>query len=219
MPDNKTRILLVCANPRGTDPLRTATEDRTLRESIQLSPNRDQFEIETLNASTIDDLRRALLRKSFNVVHFSGHGTHTGLVFEDTLGNLMVPRSDALAELLQRRKVQVALLNACYSLSVGRIAAIGVDFTIAATGPISDPGAIEFARGFYDALGAGNDVPDAYAEGMSAARLKGYDIDSILLRQGDEFTSTDRPPEPVFGLKFVTSMTRVSPSQWPREPY
>lgn len=189
MPNERTRILLVCANPRGTDPLRTAEEDRTLRESIQLSPKRDHFEVETLNAATIDDLRRALLRKSFDVVHFSGHGTQTGLVFEDTLGKLMVPQSAALAELLQRRKVRVALLNACYSLSVGKIAAIGMDYTVASTGPISDPGAIEFTRGFYDALGAGTDVPDAYAEGMSAARLKGFDVDAVLLRQGEEYIS------------------------------
>lgn len=184
---SKTNVLLVCANPRGTDPLRTAEEDRTLRESLRLSPNRDDFEVETLNAATIDDLRRALLRKPFAVVHFSGHGTHGGLIFEDAQGKLMVPPSAALADLLHRRGVQVALLNACYSLSVGKISAIGIDYTIASTGPISDPGAIEFARGFYDALGAGCDVPDAYAEGISAAKLKGLEVDSVLLRKGEEF--------------------------------
>lgn len=186
-PMSKTNVLLVCANPRGTDPLRTAEEDRTLRESLRLSPNRDDFQVKTLNAATIDDLRRALLWKPFQVVHFSGHGTQGGLVFEDAQGKLIVPQSAALAELLQRRGVRVALLNACYSLSVGKMSAIGLDFTIASSGPISDPGAIEFARGFYDALGAGNSVPDAYAEGMSAARLKGFDVDTILLRKGEEY--------------------------------
>lgn len=187
MKPGMTNILLVCANPRGSDPLRTAEEDRTLRESLRLSPNRDSFDVETLNAATIDDLRRALLRKPFNVVHFSGHGTQGGLVFEDAQGNLMVPQSLALAELLQRRGVRVALLNACYSLSVGKISALGLDYTVASTGPISDPGAIEFARGFYDAIGAGTDVPDAYAEGLSSARLKGLSIDAVLLRQGEEY--------------------------------
>jgi hypothetical protein len=188
MKPGTTNILLVCANPRGSDPLRTAEEDRTLRESLRLSPNRDAFQVETLNAATIDDLRRALLRKPFHVVHFSGHGTQGGLVFEDAQGNLMVPQSAALADLLQRRGVKVALLNACYSLSVGTITALGLDYTVASTGPISDPGAIEFARGFYDAIGAGTDVPDAYAEGLSAARLKGLDIDAVLLRQGEHYS-------------------------------
>lgn len=199
MKPGKTNILLVCANPRGSDPLRTAEEDRTLRESLRLSPNRDAFEVETLNAATIDDLRRALLRKQFQVVHFSGHGTQGGLVFEDVQGNLMVPQSSALAELLQRRGVRVALLNACYSLSVGKIAALGLDYTVASSGPISDPGAIEFARGFYDAIGAGTGVPDAYEEGLSTAKLKGLSIDAVLLRQGDEYVpeaGSSSPPEP-----------------------
>lgn len=189
-----TNILLVCANPRSTDRVRTDQEDRTLRESLRLSPNRNTFDVQTLNAASIDDLRHALLWKQFDIVHFSGHGTHSGLVFEDAEGKLMVPESAALAELLHRRKVRVALLNACYSLSVGRIAAIGLDYTIASTGPISDPGAIEFTRGFYDALGAGLDVPDAYAEGMSAAQLKDLKIDAILLKKEAVFSSSSVVP-------------------------
>ena len=182
----RARILLVCANPRGADPLRTSEEDRTLRESVRLSPNREQIEIETLNAATIDDLRRALLRTQFDVVHFSGHGTKSGLVFEDSSGKLMVPSSAALAELLERRRVKIVLLNACYSLSVGKITSMGLDYTIASTGPIADPAAIEFTRGFYDALGAGTSVPDAYQEGISTVKLKGLTIDSILLARGEE---------------------------------
>jgi len=185
------RVLLVCANPRGTDPLRTAEEDRTLRESIQLSPNRGKIQVDTLNAATIDDLRRALLKNKYDVVHFSGHGTNTGLVFEDVNGKLMVPSSSALSELLARRDVKTAVLNACYSLSVGKIASIGLDYTVASTGPISDPAAIEFTRGFYDALGAGLSVPDSFDEGLSSAKLKNLRIDSILLRRGEEYI----PPE------------------------
>jgi hypothetical protein len=187
MPKEITRILLVCANPRGTDPLRTAEEDRTLRESVQLSANRDYIEVETLNAATVDDLRRALLRKSFDIVHFSGHGTQTGLVFEDSAGKLMVPPASALAEFLARRNVKVALLNACYSLSVGKITAIGLEYTIASSGAISDPGAIEFTRGFYDALGAGTTVPEAYEEGMLAVKLKNLILDTVILKHGEEY--------------------------------
>lgn len=199
----KTNILLVCATPRGTDPLRTTEEDRTLRESLRLSPHRDDFEVQTLNAATIDDLRRALLWKQFDIVQFSGHGTHTGLVFEDAQGKLMVPSSVAIAELLQRRGVRIAVLNACYSLSVGTIAAIGLDHTIASTGPISDPGAIEFTRGFYDALGAKVSVTEAYAEGVSAARLKGFEVDTVLLNKGEEYSPPQRRSAPSVGPRAV----------------
>ncbi|WP_433824961.1 CHAT domain-containing protein [Actinoplanes sp. CA-015351] len=181
----RMRILLACANPRGSVPLRTGAEDRTLRQSIKLSAERDRIDIETLNAVTIDDLRRALLGKQFDIVHFSGHGTRQGLVFEDDAGQLFQPSSTALAELLARRKIKVAVLNACYSLSVGRISAIGTEYTIASDGPLSDPAAIEFTRGFYDALGAGLAVPDAFEEGKGTAALKGLTYDAILLNRGE----------------------------------
>lgn len=143
------------------------------------------------------------------MVHFSGHGTQGGLIFEDAQGKLMVPHSAALAELLHRRGVRVALLNACYSLSVGEISAIGLDYTVASTGPISDPGAIEFARGFYDALGAGYDVPEAYAEGMSAARLKGLDVDAVLLRKGEKIVSSRESTTPATSRSTSTTATRT----------
>ncbi|SNR72626.1 CHAT domain-containing protein [Actinoplanes regularis] len=183
----RLNILLACANPRGSEALRTGEEDRTLRQSIRLSAERDRIDIETLNAVTIDDLRRALLNRRFDIVHFSGHGTRRGLVFEDDAGRIFQPPSSALAELFARRGIKVAVLNACYSLSVGRISAIGTEFTIATDGPLSDPAAIEFTRGFYDALGAGRDVPDAYAEGKGAAALKGLTFTAILLRRGEQY--------------------------------
>lgn len=207
--ETTTRILLVCANPRGSNPLRTGEEDRTLRESIQLSPHRARIEIQTLNAATVDDLRRALLWSKFDVVHFSGHGTNRGLVFEDAQGALMVPSSFALAKLLAARGVKVSLLNACYSLSVGKITAIGLDYTIASSGPISDPAAIEFARGFYDALGANASVPDAYEEGVLAAELKSLRLDAILLKRGEEYS----PPPAVAGRRDLELRTST---EYPR---
>jgi hypothetical protein len=47
-----TRVLLVCANPRGTDAIRLGEEDRTLRECIRLSPHRDRIKVETIQAAT-----------------------------------------------------------------------------------------------------------------------------------------------------------------------
>jgi len=191
-------VLLVCANPRGTDPLRTAEEERVLKEAIRLSPHRDRISITVLNAATIDDVRRELLRHSFQVVHFSGHGTNSGLVFEDASGRLMVPDSAALAELLQRRGASTALLNACYSLATGSFTSVGLDYTIAMEGSIADDAAIEFTRGFYDAVGAGLTIPEAYDEGLSCARLKHMAPNAILLRRGEVHvpnTSVDRQQE------------------------
>ncbi|MEV6342851.1 CHAT domain-containing protein [Actinoplanes sp. NPDC051851] len=187
----KLNILLACANPRGSKDLRLGEEDRTLRESIKLSAGRDRITIETLNAVTVDDLRRALMATRFDVVHFSGHGAPDGrLAFEDAVGNLFEPPTAALAQLFARRGIRVAVLNACYSLSVDSITGIGTEYTIASDGPLADPAAIEFTRGFYDALGHGLEVPDAFEEGRDAAALKGQTFTGILLRAGERHVAS-----------------------------
>jgi hypothetical protein len=67
-------------------------------------------------------------------------------------------------------------LNACYSLTTGALtSSLGVPYTIAMEGPISDPAAIEFSRGFYDAIGAGKGISFAYEEGCGRVALKGLD--------------------------------------------
>lgn len=185
-----TNVLLVCANPRGTDSLRLSEEERTLKEAIRLSKHPDSIKVTVLNAATIDDLRRELLRARFDVVHFSGHGTRSGLVFEDTDGRLMVPDSAALAEMLERRGIKAAVLNACYSLTTGSFGSLALDYTIAMEGPIADKSAIEFSRGFYDAIGAGLDVVEAYSEGLSCCKLKRLSLSAVLLRRGAAIAAT-----------------------------
>lgn len=183
---NKIRTLLVCANPRGTDPLRTDREERVLKESIQLSDYRELIDVDVLKAATIDDLRRALLRSnySYNIVHFSGHGTRHGLLFEDDNGRIAVPRTDALARLLAKHNVETAILNACYSLDIGETALIGTKYTIVMDGPIDDRAAIEFSRGFYDGIGAGKNILKSFKEGIDCVELKNLIISAVLLPDG-----------------------------------
>ena len=69
-----------------------------------------------------------------------------------------------------------SLLNACYTSILGRYTvALGIPYVIAMSGPIDDRAAIEFSRGFYDAIGADLDIERAYAEGLSAVRFAGLD--------------------------------------------
>lgn len=167
------RILVVLANPKGTDTLRLDAEARAIRESVALSPNRDGIELRLLSAATIDDVRRALLSFPCEIIHFSGHGTDGGLVLEDNLGAAKIVRPEALAELLVAHAppLSCAVLNACYGDTTGYPASDGVPYTVLSGGSIADPDAIEFSKGFYDAIGAGKDVPFAYQEGCRTIAL------------------------------------------------
>jgi len=170
---SKVNVLVILANPKGTSPLRLGAEDRAIRQSIRLSRYRDNISLTIIHAATVHDLRRALLDQEFHIVHISGHGGEDGLILEDDLGQRYTVPPQALADLFRAYSppIRCVILNACYSIAQGQLTSLGVPYTIAMEGPISDEAAIEFARGFYDALGAGRDIEFAYEEGCRTVKL------------------------------------------------
>lgn len=190
----KISILAVLANPKGTDQLRLAEEDRVLHECIQLSKYRDNFYLVVKHAATIHDLRRTLLEHEFQIIHFSGHGTTQGLAFENEVGEAHVVPPIALAQLLSTYSppVESVILNACFSEDQGQLVSLGVPYTIAMTAAISDKAAIEFTRGYYDAVGAGKDIIFAFEEGCRAIKLSGLSNDAAPVFLKGTKISTNR---------------------------
>jgi hypothetical protein len=174
--DAKTNILIVFANPKGSDPLRLGEEDRTIRECIKRSKNRENLHERIIHAARINDVQRELIERDYHIVQFSGHGTPSGsLAFEDESGQAKLVPQQALANLLSAfSSIECVILNSCYSVKQGQIIVLGVPFTIAMDGSISDDAARHFTRGFYDALGAGRDYHFAYKMGCNAIELEGH---------------------------------------------
>lgn len=89
----------------------------------------------------------------------------------------------ALAEFISAYSppIECVILNACYSRSLGELPSMDVPFTIVSEGAISDSGAREFSRGFYDAVGAGKSIEFAYMEGCRSMKLTGYPFSEVPL--------------------------------------
>jgi hypothetical protein len=171
-----TRILILSANPKDTNRLRLDEEIREIEEGLRRTKHREQFEIVSRWAVRPEDLRRALLDYEPQIVHFSGHGLgDQGLALENHTGNIQPVSSEALAGLfsLFKNKVQCVVLNACYSDVQADAIHREIDYVVGMTQPIGDRAAIEFAIGFYDALGAGRSIEDAFKFGCNAMALKG----------------------------------------------
>ncbi len=62
-------VVLVFANPVTTGRLRLDTEAREIQQSIERSKYRDNITLVPMQATTIKDLRRALLDKAFQIIH------------------------------------------------------------------------------------------------------------------------------------------------------
>ena len=176
--NKKVKILVVSANPETTRPLRLEQEKRDIEDALIASPLRDFFEIDTLHAARLSDLRRKLVdpKSTPNILHFCGHGSGAkGLVFEDHDGKAKHVQGESLANFLSlfSDSLMCVVLNACYSEAQANEIKEHVDCVIGMEERIGDKSAIAFAVAFYEALFAGRPYQFAYDYACSAIKLDG----------------------------------------------
>ncbi len=174
-------ILFVPCNPASQGkPLNLLTEQRAIKEALKLGVNSCRFQFEDLPAATTSDLRRTLLSKDFDIIHFSGHADSRSLVFVDDRNSPVDVAIEVIATLVREYpSVKCVVLNACESAKALTVPISPV--TIGMDEAIPDDTAIEFSRGFYDALAAGKEVKRAYSEGIIAVQLAGMKSDFIRM--------------------------------------
>lgn len=168
-------ILLLAANPKGTVSLRLQEEEREIKERLRLA-GYGKVPINSTGATRTRDIQQAMLDFKPQIVHFTGHGSgKDGLAFEDGAGQLKLVDSEALANLFKlfSSRVECVVLNACYSQFQAEAIAQHINCVIGMSRAISDRAAIEFAVGFYTALGAGESIEFAYKLGCNAIQLEG----------------------------------------------
>ncbi len=169
------KILFLASNPENKVQLRLSEEVREIDEGLRRANKQDQFRFEQRWAIRTDDLRRALLDIKPQIVHFSGHGAgDDGIVVEDNDGKSQLVSTEALASLFElcADHVECVILNACYSEIQANAIVHHIDYVIGMSQAIGDKAAIEFAKGFYDALGAGECIEMAYKFGCNAIQLE-----------------------------------------------
>jgi len=111
------RVLFVHSSPADCDALRVTGELRAIKEALKLGGSGERIDIDDLPAATIHDFRRALLNKSYDIIHFSGHADADFLVFDDGKGSSEPVKVARVAELIGRYpSVKCVVLNACSSV-------------------------------------------------------------------------------------------------------
>lgn len=170
------KILILGANPKNTNSLRLDEEVREIKNALQLSPNRDDFQIITESAVRVDDLIGFLSNHQPTIVQFCGHGEGTdGLVLEDNSGQMQLVSAEALARLFRpfQQQVECVLLNACYSEVQATEIHQHIDCVIGMSKAIGDKAAIKFSVGFYTALWSGRGYEDCFDLGCTSIDLQG----------------------------------------------
>jgi len=231
---SKLKILFFAADPHSSHGnarrLRLDEEARQIFRQVRTARYRDAMEFDFRWAARKDDLLEALDEAHPQVLHFSGHSEHHGIVLVDDDGRR--PYSvdgDALAKLLLpfRMDLRVVMLSACYSLVHAEAIASIVDCAIGTHTKISDKAAIVFNAAFYGAVASGDSVLAAFERARAVLKLRrfneeeypelavrsGVDPAQLVLISSHE-TATGRPAAP----QMVLSPTVFSVPPIPRDP-
>jgi hypothetical protein len=116
------------------------------------------------------DLLQYLNQHRPHIVHFSGHGDHTGeIVLSAGDGTGRRVSAAALADLFQctNDAIRVVVLNACHSAAAVQAIGPHVDYIVGMRAPITDEAATIFASSFYSALGFRRTVPQAFEQAVA----------------------------------------------------
>jgi Leucine-rich repeat (LRR) protein len=192
---SKIKILFLASDPFKTHALALDEEIRAITAKIRSSDYRDALELISAWAVTRDDLHQLLLQHKPHIVHFSGHGTR-GTSTSNTPPSALIPgrelvlppvsqdeqlvltgegrraepiSKEVLVDLFKKLpdNVQLVFLNACRSAPIAADLAEVIPYAIGMREAITDDAAIAFASAFYQALGFGRSLQEAFDLGQN----------------------------------------------------
>ncbi len=167
------KILFLSANPiDALQPLDLEQELRQVQGVLEGVRYRDRISVIHQPAATSDDVVKAMRAHAPSVVHFSGHGSKSGIALRAENGKpFQSVSAEALAFLFEDRGVQLVVFNSCYSVAQTMKLSAVVGATIGTTSAVADSAALNFSRAFYRTIGDGYSVKDALRDGQSAVIL------------------------------------------------
>lgn len=170
------RLLFVCAGPKDATCMNLEEELHEITTWLNSGPFGDRIAIESVFAAKPNDLRLALLNHTPHILHFSGHGTDSGIVLENDSGTSYVFEFQQLSQLLSafHDNLHMVVLNACNSSHRADMLLQSVDCVIGMNHKIIDRSAIAFASALYLAVGFDSTIRQCFISGRSA--LKDADI-------------------------------------------
>ncbi len=189
---NMVTILFLASNPDDGSggALKLDAECRSIDQRLRASKHRERFDLRSQWAVRVNDLQNALLEYSPTIVHFSGHGNSSGqIILQDDTERSFPVSQQSLSELFQilSQEVRCVVLNACYSEDQARAIADHIDCVVGVPNEIDDTAAISFSAAFYQALGYGCSVQQAFELGCNSIGLSGHDASQspkLLTRRG-----------------------------------
>jgi TPR repeat protein len=173
----KVPIVFLSADPTRT--LCLEEDLRNIKNKVRAAKYRSALAFNPCPAARLDDLVQALHETKPQIVHFSGHANHEGLMLVGKDGHTphWVSARD-LEELFTafRDNIRVVVLSGCFTGLQAKAIAEIVGCAIGTPAKILDEAAIVFNAEFYRAIAFGESLQGAYEKGCAV--LTG-ELDSV----------------------------------------
>jgi hypothetical protein len=179
------RILFLAANPEDTSRLKLDYEFNIIDDMLQMTPYKHQFDLVSRHGISTKKLQQLFLRFEPQIVHFSGHGSDNGaLIFQNEFGHPEEATPAALESLFRiiDKTIRCVVLNACYSVIQAEGIVKYVDCVIGMSHSIRDDAASLFASSFYQALGYGKSVRQAFELGLNQIQLSNIEESDLQIK-------------------------------------
>jgi hypothetical protein len=188
------RILFLAASPQNMTPLRLDEEMREIHSVAGEAIRQGRIIIQQRWGARFEDLHQALLEFRPQIVHFTGHGSKDGLLFEDEMGNADTVAKQPLIKLFRlfSNRIECVFLNADFSADMTSELSESIDYVIGAR-QIGNESTIAFARGFYRTVGANGTIEEAFVAGCAEAQQKSKEDEMyVLRRKTDSFVQEEK---------------------------
>jgi hypothetical protein len=175
--ESGTKILFLASNPSDSAYLQLDKEFKSIFQALQSENNCRVFHEDAVTPTKLQD---AIITREPTIIHFSGHGmgekttgseqgkrggivdvdietARSGLVLQNEVtGKSQLVSTKALdfmfKTVTKHFKIEVVVLNACYSENQAQAILSYVPYVIGMTDAIADETAIELAKSFYKYL-------------------------------------------------------------------
>ncbi|WP_271007839.1 CHAT domain-containing protein [Paucibacter sp. B51] len=197
-------ILVLFSNPEDSDRLRLDREHRAL-SLLQEKHRQAGYAFDVLQATSRSDLAKALAQKSYQIVHFSGHGSDRGFWVErdDGEGGELIS-AESLGELLRefQPSLGLLLLMSCYSSAAVSTVVDTASYIVTASGSADDDAAMKFVRNFYDTYLEKGSIERAFS---ISNFIVGDELNCVLTRRAKVGASV-KPFVALFSKKKIEPM-------------
>lgn len=157
------KLLAIQSNPDNAVKLRMDIEIKEVNKIIT-NKSLNDFHCISYPAIMLEELPSLLIDTKPEILHFSGHGTKEGLIFENSQGLTKPIKIAALKGILEETGESIICfcINACNSSTIAKKLSYLFPYLISFPGKLADKNSIIFSKCFYELLALGQNIKTAF---------------------------------------------------------